>query len=288
MTSNAEDRLQESDHSDYESCGEEVEGGDRDGDLTRPSEWTPGFQDARETPQTQEDTGGGETSKGDEGGGEGKEEEKEDVDRTGEEKGSPDYVDEERLREEEEGLTEDERASRRNEAVDLKQQGNSLYKEGKPQDAVAKYTAGLNICPLSCSKERAVLYANRAQMKRVLDEKDKAIRNCSIAIELDSEYLKAYLRRAELYQETEKLDEALEDFKRVIELDPSNQDARRALIILPQKIEERNEKMKEEMMQNLKKLGNMVLNPFGMSTDNFNMVQDPSTGGYNLSFSQNK
>ena len=40
-------------------------------------------------------------------------------------------------------------------------------------DAVAKYTAGLNICPLSCSKERAVLYANRAQMKRVLDEKDK-------------------------------------------------------------------------------------------------------------------
>ena len=55
------------------------------------------------------------------------------MDRTGEEKGSPDYVDEERLREEEEGLTEDERASRRNEAVDLKQQGNSLYKEGKPQ-----------------------------------------------------------------------------------------------------------------------------------------------------------
>ena len=33
----------------------------------------------------------------------------------------------------------------------------------------------------------------------------QAIRNCSIAIELDSEYLKAYLRRAELYQETEKL-----------------------------------------------------------------------------------
>lgn len=287
MTSNAEDRLQESDHSDYESCGEEVDAqGDRDGDLTSPSEWTPGFQDARETPQTQEDTGGGESSKG-EGVTNNGEEEKE-GDSTGEEKGSPDYVDEERLRNEEKGLSEEEREGRRVEATEMKQQGNSLYKEGKPEDAVEKYTAGLNICPLYFTKDRAVLYANRAQMKKVLDEKDKAIINCSKAIELDSEYLKAHLRRAELYQETDKLDEALEDFKRVIELDPSNQDAKRALHILPQKIEERNEKMKEEMMQNLKKLGNMVLKPFGMSTDNFNMVQDPSTGGYNMSFSQNK
>eukprot|EP00088_Acartia_fossae_P020441 TRINITY_DN2202_c0_g1_i1.p1 TRINITY_DN2202_c0_g1~~TRINITY_DN2202_c0_g1_i1.p1 ORF type:complete len:309 (+),score=93.11 TRINITY_DN2202_c0_g1_i1:42-929(+) len=292
-TSKGEERLQgdSEEGSDYESCGEEgvdVAVGSRDADLTRPSEWTPEFQDSSESPpQHEEDSGGGKGEEKEKG------EEEVGLDSTGEEKGSPEYVDEERLREEEEregegALTEAEREKRREECGKLKQEGNSLYKDGKPEEALQKYTAGLNLCPLGYTKDRAVLYANRAQMNRVLGHKDKAIRNSSKAIELDPEYLKAILRRAELYEETEKLDEALEDYKRVIELDSNNAEARRALIILPQKIEERNEKLKEEMMQNLKKLGNMVLKPFGLSTNNFNMVQDPSTGGYNIQFSQNK
>ena len=68
-----------------------------------------------------------------------------------------------------------------------------------------KYTAGLRVCPLKFSQDRSVLYANRAQMKRSMGLNDLAIKNCSKAIELNPNYLKALLRRAEIYEETEKL-----------------------------------------------------------------------------------
>ena len=68
-----------------------------------------------------------------------------------------------------------------------------------------KYTAGLRVCPLKFTQDRAVLYANRGQMKRVMGLSDLAIKNCSKAIELNPSYLKALLRRAEICEETEKL-----------------------------------------------------------------------------------
>jgi len=49
---------------------------------------------------------------------------------------------------------------------------------------------------------------------------------------------------------------------------------------------EKFEKMKNEVLGNLKNLGNMVLGKFGMSLDNFKMQQNPD-GTYNIGY-QNK
>lgn len=95
-------------------------------------------------------------------------------------------------------------------------------------------------------------------------------------------------RRAKLYEQTDKLDESLVDFKRVVEMNPDCADAQMALVRLPRKIAERNEKLKDEMLGKLKDLGNVILKPFGLSTNNFQMKQDPSTGSYSVNFNQNQ
>lgn len=45
--------------------------------------------------------------------------------------------------------------------------------------------------------------------------------------------------------------------------------------------EEEKTKMMQEMMTSLKGVGNMFLKPFGLSTDNFEVVEQPG-GGYTI------
>ena len=62
----------------------------------------------------------------------------------------------------------------------------------------------------------------------------------------------------------------------------------KALRQLPPRLEEAKQKEMGEMISKLKQLGNGILKPFGLSTDNFNMVKDEKTGGYSLQFNQNR
>lgn len=61
-----------------------------------------------------------------------------------------------------------------------------------------------------------------------------------------------------------------------------------ALRSLPPRINTAKEKEMGDMMGKLKELGNGILKPFGLSTDNFKMEKDPNTGGYNMNFNQGK
>ncbi|KAH9489932.1 cytochrome c oxidase subunit 1 [Bulinus truncatus] len=186
----------------------------------------------------------------------------------------------------EELLTEEEKLERKNQSQHFKDEGNNKFRSGLYDEAIADYTEALTICPLVFHKERSIMFANRAACYMKKELISEAIKDSTEAVELHPHYLKAILRRAELYEKTEKLDEALQDYQKVLELDPSQHMARAACVKLSEQIKDRNEKLKEEMIGKLKDLGNLVLRPFGLSVNNFNIQQDPNTGSYSVQFQQ--
>ncbi|KAH8399600.1 hypothetical protein KR215_004393 [Drosophila sulfurigaster] len=192
----------------------------------------------------------------------------------------------EELQEQEKGLSSEALEANKEKAAKLKLEGNEFFKNEEALRAVEVYTEALNICPSANSKERAVLFGNRAAAKMKLSSNKSAIDDCTKAIELYPEYVRALLRRAKLYEGEDRLDEALTDYKSVYEIDPGQREAREAKMRLPPLINERNEKLKTEMMSSLKDLGNMILKPFGLSTANFQMQQDPNSGSYSINFNQ--
>lgn len=64
-----------------------------------------------------------------------------------------------------------------------------------------------------------MLYTNKLYIYLHLQHIESAIQDCTRAIDLDPDYLKAYIRRSKLFERNDKLDEALEDLKKVIEID---------------------------------------------------------------------
>ncbi|XP_076437223.1 uncharacterized protein LOC143276545 [Babylonia areolata] len=203
------------------------------------------------------------------------------------EKKEKEEEEEERRRQEEEDTwTEEERQSRLAEAVKVKTRGNDTFKSGQHAEALELYTQSLQICPLKYIHQRALMLSNRAACHIKEGDYEAAVKDCSKSIQLDPSYIKAYFRRADAYEKLEKLEEALKDHQKVVEMDRSQAASFHACMRLEKEIQERNEKLKTEMLGKLKDLGNMVLRPFGLSTNNFQLQQDPGTGSYSVQFVQ--
>lgn len=58
------------------------------------------------------------------------------------------------------------------------------------------------------------------------------------------------------------------------------------IAVLPARTKAAQESEMADMMGKLKSLGNGILKPFGLSTENFQMVKDEKTGGYSMNFNQ--
>lgn len=197
-----------------------------------------------------------------------------------------DYIDEELLAQENSSLTEEEKLENKTKASKLKVEGNDQFRAGQYLDSIKTYTEALKLCPLEYTEDRSVYYCNRSASKIQIANNESALDDCSKAIELNDKYIRAFMRRAKLYEESSKLDESFADYKKVVELDPGNKEAYGATMRLPPLINEKNEKTKAEMLGKLKEVGNLFLKPFGLSTDNFQMQQNPDSGGYSINFKQ--
>jgi len=104
---------------------------------------------------------------------------------------------------------------------------------------------------------------------------------------------KALMRRARGRSEAggwSNLSGAEEDYKQLANMSnlglADQKLVQKQLRDLPARIKAAQEKEMSEMWGKLKDLGNGLLKPFGLSTENFNMVKDENTGGYSMNFSQ--
>jgi len=106
--------------------------------------------------------------------------------------------------------------------------------------------------------------------------------------------IKSLLRRATARSRLpawSSLQGSLEDYQSLSAMDLTPLDRKHvstALRTLPPKLEEAKKTEMADMMGKLKQLGNGILKPFGLSTENFNMIKDEKTGGYSLNFDQGK
>ncbi|KAH6660988.1 hypothetical protein BKA67DRAFT_654136 [Truncatella angustata] len=104
---------------------------------------------------------------------------------------------------------------------------------------------------------------------------------------------KALMRRARAKSELgswANLSAAEDDYKTLSAMDNLSSADRKIvasqLRALPPRTKAAQEQEMGEMWGKLKDLGNGILKPFGLSTDNFNMVKDEKTGGYSMNFNQ--
>jgi hypothetical protein len=104
---------------------------------------------------------------------------------------------------------------------------------------------------------------------------------------------KALLRRARARSEAggwSNLVGAEEDYRTLSQmpgLTPADQrTVRSQLKVLPPRTKAAQDSEMSEMWGKLRGLGDGILKPFGLSTNNFQMVKDEKTGGYSMNFSQ--
>jgi tetratricopeptide (TPR) repeat protein len=119
-------------------------------------------------------------------------------------------------------------------ADEIREKGNSHFKAGRFEAAVAKYTEALNhLATFSVGSEEArkmkrrsrlLCLLNRAASNLKLSKWQEVIDDCSEVLAAQPKNVKALFRRAKAYLLMGRLDEAEEDIYRAQEVAPGNEE----------------------------------------------------------------
>eukprot|EP01031_Cornospumella_fuschlensis_P022285 gene22285-27248_t len=175
-------------------------------------------------------------------------------------------------------------------ALAYKEEGNTHFRNQDFESASQAYSYAVDYCPTDdVNKEHlATFYGNRAAAYFSMEEYALTVDDCTKALEHKPDYVKVIARRMQANEKLDKVEDALADSKKILEIDPSFPKIAQNTARLQKQYDEKMEKLKNEALGKLKELGNTILGNFGMSLDNFKMVQDPKTGGWSINMNTGK
>ncbi|KAL6447496.1 hypothetical protein ACFW04_000011 [Cataglyphis niger] len=109
-----------------------------------------------------------------------------------------------------------------------KEEGNAAFKREQYQEAYNLYNEALTIDPHNIMTN-AKLHFNKATVAAKLGRLSESITECSEALKLNENYLKALLKRATIYMDLEEYEEAVRDLEKACKMDKNNRETKRLL-----------------------------------------------------------
>ncbi|XP_067163841.1 mitochondrial import receptor subunit TOM34 isoform X2 [Apteryx mantelli] len=117
----------------------------------------------------------------------------------------------------------DQTAASTGRARTLKEEGNELVKKGNHKKAIEKYSESLKL------KQECATYTNRALCYLTLKQYKEAVQDCTEALRLEPNNVKAFYRRAQALKELKDYKSSIADINSLLKTEPKNTAALRLL-----------------------------------------------------------